>query len=779
MKVFVSNLALVAAMLIGTGANAQTGPSAAASAADEDQPRAGGIEEIIVTAQKREESIQDTPLAISVLDGGSLAERGVKDFTTIARLAPDVSFQNNAATSNIGIRGVRSSASGPTNESPVAIHLDGVYLSSTRGLQGLFYDIDRLEILKGPQGTLYGRNATAGVINLISTRPKDYLGGYAEVEVGNYGLTRVEGALNVPLSDTLAVRAAGRLFERDPFYENGMDDADQSSGRVSMLWTPTAAFKLYLSADLSVSDRVGLRGAGTAVAAARNRSQNNPNAPIRPPFTNALLTGSPFGFNPVLDPIGLGPQREYQRVWGYNAQADYDLGFATATAQYGRRETRFEFDQISEGSPVPGATLPGYSAARARSKTDSVELRLASNGQTALQWVAGLFYFREDNGGSQCQRANFDTASPCTLTIDTPFQLSNSYAVFGDATWTPEALDNRLHVTVGVRYNHDNKEAIATTTSIFGVNARNGVLTDANGVGLNGAVVPDLLTLSADRVTGRFGLAFDVTEDNLIYASYSTGYQAGGFAFGSSPEFAPETIKAFEFGMKNQFFDRRLQVNLEFFHYDYTNQAVNVRVPSPTPPNPPFLDQTVISIGRLRYVGGALSIIAAPTPRDQFSLNLSVIPQAEFLDFVIPPRFQLGLPLNFEGRPTGASAGNLNGGRMPNVPRWAGNVSYSHTFDLFDGKLVAQGDAQFWGNTPFGEALPGTIQEFVRPSAVRGDLTLTYTFPDERLSLVGYVNNITDEATVLAAGGYNGNTGLIGGLFMPPRTFGGIVRFRY
>ncbi len=730
------------------------------------------LEEVVITAQKREENLQSAPIAVSALSGADLARAGVKDFSNLAKLVPEISFVNVAGANSVGIRGVRASSNGAGAEYPTAIHLDGVFLSRSWGLQGLFYDLQRVEVLQGPQGTLYGRNATGGVINIVTQRPKNYFEGYAEVEAGSDELYRVETGVSLPLADTLAVRIALRKYEHDGYYDLGFEDANQTGGRISALWTPTERLSVFASADYQVSDRNGGQTYGISVVEARTRPGN------LPPLTGYVVS-DPFDVNQALFPA-LGPQQEYQKTRGANVQADYDLGFATLTGQVGYRKVEQDVALVSAINPATRAA-PGYSLALGGSESTSTELRLTSTENRRLQWVGGLYYFSETNDSLACVLPSFTAPrNACVVRLDNPSQDVKSYAVFGQATWTPAVLDERLHLTLGLRYNYDEKDA-QTGTAAFGIFSRNGVFTDAAGVGLNGAVVPDELSADWERTTGKIGAAFDITDQNMVFANVSTGYQAGGFAFGTQPQFKPETITAYELGSKNRFLDERLQVNVDLFRYDYENQTQTVRIP-PDRPGIPFLDLTVVSIGKLVYEGASLETIFAPGRRDRFDLDLEYLRKANYKDFVIPAKFVASPPLNMQGLPTGQPAGVFTGARVNNAPKWRGRAGYTHIFGLSNGfELEAHGDVQFADTTYLSQApaYPGTLQSYARPAYASGDLSFSLRPDNERWQLTAYVNNVTDERTVAQAD-YDSQTapatGLVLATYMPPRTYGLMLR---
>ncbi len=741
-RILLTSCGLALAFATGGAAMAQTAPEA------------GGIEEVVVTAQKRSENLQNTPITVTAVQSETLARAGVRDFTNINKIAPDITVNSTTGSTNIGVRGIRALASGPTNETPTAVHLDGVYLSRAAGLQGLFYDVERLEVLKGPQGTLYGRNAAAGVINIITNRAKFGVFSVSGLtEVGNYDLRRGEYAVNVPVGEDFAMRAAFRYYTRGGYYDGGFEDADQKGLRLSAGWRITPKATLSMSGDYEINDRNGT--APNVVIETRYR-QAAANGALNLPIAVTALS-NPYDFDARLYPLGIGRSNEYQRSRGVQVTLDYDLDFATLTTQVGNRNVRQEGLLLSAANPLTPATLPGFSYIPSHSDTTSIETRLASNSSRPLQWVAGLYFFTESADGTNCSLGFTGPLPPpnsiCGLDIRTISSLAQSYAGFGQATWTPAFADERLHLTAGLRYNADYKKQLNVSKLPGGTSSK------AN----NG---------DWKATTFKLGAAYDITSRNMVYANTSTGFKAGGFAYGSQPEFQPENIQAWEVGTKNRFFDGKLQVNVDAYRYNYKNIQTNVTVPSPTPPSPPFLDLTVVSVGKAHYQGGGLETIYALTDNDRLDLSVQYL-KARYANYVVPARFSSAAPLDMMGRPTGQVAGVNSGLQVPNTPKWSGRAGYGHTFDLAAGSVEARADVQFSGKTPLALANPGTIQDYVRDSYAKGDISLRYEPTDGRWNITGYVNNVTKERIV--AGAAWQTNGLVTGSYMEPRTYGVIV----
>jgi iron complex outermembrane recepter protein len=650
-----------------------------------------------------------------------------------------------------------------------------------------------VEVLRGPQGTLYGRNSTGGVINLISTRPVHELGGNGEIEGGNYGLYRIEGGVNLPASETFAMRLAFRKYKHRGYYDSGLDDANQTSGRLSGLWTPSDAFKLYASADYEVSDRLGN---GTGIIEARRPAAAGT---VVQPLNSQLVNSDPFKLNAYNDPYYQSwDNKEKQTTWGANVQADWELSFADLTAQIGNRHLKMDWTTTQGTSgivPNPaGSTtlsrLPGLDISPASSSTWSGEVRLTAKPDNPLQWVAGLFYFRESMDGGRCQTPT-KTSTVCALDLGLLDMHTKSYAAFGQVTWTPPSM-TKLHLTGGIRYSNDDKDGISTLAVrnpatgqalVYWYNAVQliGPPAAAAGVAIPGAVAPGRLTQKGDQTTGVVNIAYDITDANMAFLRLSTGYQAGGIAYGSSPLFEPEKVTAYELGSRNRFLNNRLQVNVDAWYYDYKGQTQTVTVPNLVPPNiPGLLDLTVASIGKLMYKGISANVLFAATDRSRLEFFAQYLPSANYVSFLIPSKFPQAPLRDLNGVPiAGSNAQNISGQRVPNAPKVTGRVGYSYTFNLANGTLEPQVDVQWAGRTQISTTtVAGTIQNIERNAYQSGDVSLQYTPTGGRWSIRGYVNNVTDER-VPFPGTYALQTGLVVGGFMTPRTYGATLRLKF
>ena len=529
LTVFVAG-SLSAGLLCGP-ALAQTVPQASPEqASDPAAQEATGLEDVVVTAERREGSVQRTPAAITSVSGENLASRGVTDLLSAASLAPSVHVNNYSSGVQIVVRGVYAQSPSPSADPAIAFNLDGIYLARPAAASAAFYDVSRIEVLRGPQGTLYGRNATGGSFNLITNKPTQTLGGRLDSGVGNYGLWQTTAVANIPLSDTLAFRGAFNLIKHAGYTDNAPvedgNDQDSLASRVQLLWKPTDTFDLRLIADYSKQT-----GVGPAGRLLTNRSEE---------FAFALNTAS------AIKSVN----------WGTSAEANWDLGPVTLTYVGGYRALDYVFRYDNDYSTARGAVT---NITQEQHQVTN-ELRLSSNGDGPLKYIVGAYQFFESSPYNQTQ---IQTPSVgYTLQLDAPLIEARAYALFGQATYS---ITDRLRVTGGLRYTVDDKKQEARYL-------------------LNGA---ELTNNSGQRDWDAFnykvGAEFDLTPSNLLYANISTAYKAGGINQSiPATTYEPEELLAYTVGSKNRFLDNNLQVNVEAFYYDYQNYHGALSLGTPT-----------------------------------------------------------------------------------------------------------------------------------------------------------------------------------------------------
>ncbi len=719
---------------------------------------AEGLQEIIVTAQRRREDIQKSSIPITALSGDSLEKANLTQIQDLSNLVPDVNISFEGAQSQIYVRGVGTFAANSLADESVAVNVDQVNIARPSGLGGMFFDIDRIEVLKGPQGTLYGRNASGGAINIVTNDPQfDRVGGSVTVTEGNYGATTTEGAVNLPFNDVLAVRGAFQTAKHEGYLSDGTDDEDQQSGRIKALLRPSDAFSILASADYA---HLGGKGAGAAdfpaldpddpwIGQADPRSNAVKVAGTAifleqalhlPPFIAAQLAQQ--AANPANDFLDYHP-------WGVSLDSNADLGFATLSVIPAYRST--------DGSYNTHSGTFGFDVTE-RDRTESVEARL-SNSTERLKWTAGTYYFNEHQ--SYTSLANTEPVS--TSFSDIPKLNDENWAGFGQITY---ALVDRLRAIGGVRYTHESKDIAGT-----GYNQRGA-----------GTPVQRVVTGNKDwnDTNWKAGLEYDVAPESMAYVTASTGFKAGGFGLAGNAviPYDPEHLTAYELGIKNRFFDDTLQVNLEGFYWDYKNHQEALLGPSPQGGGVAYY---TVNAGSATLDGFDLGVIYKLTRVDTLTIDAE-FNHSKYNTFVYNENVGYANPAN-NGCGIGASheisvGGNTvpvnsidcSGKQLDHAPLWSGTMGLQHVFDLHaDSTLTAAVSSRFssaiWGAVDF-------IPNERLPSYTQTNLYLTYVPPAHRWSLTLYAKNLEDSAAYTNAFQAQFVAGLVAASILPPRTYG-------
>lgn len=732
-----TSLCAVAAFM-PKGALAQEAPKAnmAQSTASQNND---GIADIVVTAQRREESAQRAPVVIDTVTAGELT--GVSDVRQLANAVPGIQFANAGNDVQTYVRGIGSFNAKSTQESAVAYSLDGVYLFTTTRISPAIYDLARVEVLKGPQGTLYGRNASGGAINLITHGAK--LGkfeGQASAEIGNFDLYRAMGAVNVPLSDTLAVRVAGQHVEHSGYLSDGTSDDNTTAGRIRLLWAPSSDVQLRLNFDIA-----HVRGIGPGSVVYPFIDSSNPWRGNLDPIVNSGGTAV-SGIAPLAKPFN------HDNQWSTSAQLDWNLGPATLTVL-----PAYSKETIDQLSYVPGY---GYSE-HADVREQSYEARLAHDS-SGVKWVVGAYYLNVDI--DQNQQVNNPTpavGAPSINFVANPNHLE-SWAVFGETTVN---VTGALHLIGGLRYTWEKSASSGFQNQVFpGPKSTSAFLP---GVEPGDFVIAS--TVIDHAVTWKAGAQYDLGRQSMLFATVSRGFKGGGSFVDSSavnPVFRPEYVTAYEFGSRNRFFDNTLQANLELFYWNIRDQQVSF-VGFNSLNQSKF--QTANAANAKTY-GADIDIIWRPDRADRFSIGLEY-DHATYDNFV---RIQPSAPAGTTCPTTVLSAGpppriaiDCSNRPMMRTPRWSGSFGYEHTFFLDSGaQIVAGADTTFassrWTSIDFS---PVTLDG----SYAIVNAQLSYRAPRDRWQITLWAQNLTKKPYLTG--------GLQSGTFSrptinQPRTFG-------
>lgn len=536
-------------------------------------------EAIVVTARRREESLQDVPVAVTAFSSEQLFDAQVENLIDLNAKVPNlnVSFITSTTTAIIYLRGAGQDDTNPPSEQPITIYLDDVPYLKAPGAAFDLIALESVEVLRGPQGTLYGRNATGGAIKLQSRRPDlDEADGIARATLGSFGQLDFAGSFSVPLSDTFAVRLDGvsrssdgylfdALADDDPSRPSRYNAVDTNTGRIAALWAPTDRLEIYAAADYTESNP----GPFAATPAATTSVDDN--------FANGEFIDSPdlYGDPFLAAPTFFGAS-EFTG-YGGTLQARYKFDTFDVRAIFGYRgfEQGDAFD--TDGGPSTG-TIDGVPFTRSGNGFDFVrdwehdaytfEMRAGSLGSGPFNWVGGIFLLREENVATSVLGRFTDPAnlaSPSATGQDQD-QTTDSFAIFGEVSYSPI---QRLELTAGLRYTSDNKELTVEQFGAFGLPLFFGAFFPAFG--------PNTAEEDFQSFTPRFIADFEVADDISIYASYSRGFQAGafqGFQLTEANALVPinETIvDSYELGLRSAFLDDRLTFNVTAFEAQYSD----------------------------------------------------------------------------------------------------------------------------------------------------------------------------------------------------------------
>lgn len=744
--------------LLGAATSSMTLAQATAKASDAAPATSAeatvGIGDIVVTASRFTESVQRSSTAISVITSDML--KGVTDLRQLQTIDPGVQLGTAGGVTQTFVRGVGSFSLQNTQEASVSYNADGVFLFASTMVTPLMYDLERIEVLKGPQGTLYGRNASGGVVNVITAGARlDKTEGYVEGELGNYDLRRVVGAVNIPLNSTLAVRLAAQHVEHDGYLSDGTDDQDLSSARIRVLWEPSTMVSLKVGADVTRSRANGF-GASP-----------NPN-PTTDKFIGGLdprLAGTPYGLF-TLPPNP--PSFWHDDEWSLNAQLDVNLGFATLTVlpAYRYQDLNYRlYNPFFENRESP----------RTRQKT--IEIRF-SNRTDTLKWALGAYYLKVDQKNVSRTRAEL-----ILLDSNVPDyrQHIKSYAFFGEATYS---LTNALRLIGGLRYTHEkvnNSGSVNGSVALFGQTpAYNPFDPITNPTGDFG----DFRHVGSSRasaVTWKAGAEFDLAPDSMLFLTASRGFKGGGSYIDrpeANSEFKPEYVTAFEFGSRNRFLDNNLQVNVGAFYWKLKDQQIPfVGYNSAIPPQVTLL---VANAGQAHMYGGNLDVVWRATPDDtlrgaveylhsKYDRFVRVIPSGTV---ITPTACQL---TGFVANTFVPATLDCSGQTMIRAPKWSASAGYQHRFDLQgSGEILADVDMTYASRRFLSpEYGPFTIQS----GQALFNASLTYNTDSKIVSIRGWIRNIANKR--IMSGGGASTSPYAQMTLQPPRTFGFSVRYAF
>jgi len=708
------------------------------------------LEEVIVTAQKRAESVQDVPIAITAMSADFVADVGAQTVDDLGIYTPGLETRITQPTQpSFSIRGITTNDFGIGADPAVAVYVDGVYSGRSGASLTAFQDLERVEVLKGPQGTLFGKNAAAGAIHLISKKPSQEFEMQMGISVGNYDKQKVEAMVNLPINDDLALRLNLIDNQRDGYRDNlfngdKLADENSSGARASLLWQASSDTQVLIQLDHSDVDQ---------------------NAAI----DSSLIYGDPYG-DTSLDVT----PKESLELWGgaVTIETDMgDLGFTSISALK-RFESRNLRDQDgSDFFTSTGGFVPLYFTSENVEENVffSQEFRLSSQNSDDLHWTVGAMYSREH--GKQDSSAAFSTdivnafigvnALPSNqLFAETASGdlESTSAAVYGDMTY---ALAEQWDLTLGLRYTRDNKDYELTSlynASGFGVLYPNEV---------SGLKQDD----SWSNLSSRFVLDYAFAEDAMVYFSYATGYKAGGFnSTQPGKPFDEEQVGNLELGLKSTWLDSRLRFNAAVFSYEYEDLQEYVQVNDPSS----GVSRALIRNQDAKGKGVEMDLTWAASEHLTLSANYS------YLDTEVT---------DYELLESETEADNREGEGLVNAAKNSYNIGAEYRFPLgASGELSLRMDYSYVGRREIAPITSGDPAAQSLVDQYVDDLTDPYnnlsarvTYEDNgghwRVSLWG--QNLTDEEYIYALDEGSATIGSPAAIRSAPRFYGLDVQYSF
>lgn len=800
------------------------------------------LDEIIVTATGRTANLQKTPVAVTVMHQDMLYQSQVKDLRGLTKAVPGlemISTMPQAATL-VQLRGVGTTNITEIADGPVSIHIDGIYSPRSQAAASLLYDVDRVEVLRGPQGTLFGRNASAGTINIHNQRPiMDEQQADFSLGIGNYNHREYRGAVNIPIDEDLAIRMAAVTVKHDAYTQlldnyvglgpqypqsedqlsdfdqainygqKGPETGDQSSMRISGLWQPSTKLSAYVSLE-SYSDQ------GTGIAE------------LDPTLVNQGIRGV------VIDsPTHLDLTNDSLR-----SKITYEFDDLTLSYIFGKSVMKRQ--QIIDAD---NGLTGGFEQQRTHSSDfnfESNEIQLTSENSERVDWLTGVFSSRERNGivfavdqqnagggrypeGATSWISDFDGAA-VSYAIQ-PDRRVNSLGVY---TQTSYKINPLSRVTLGLRYTKDTKSdrggraincrvtstlgSYVTSESInSGAPSPDQIYADSatqqaislgtyhdngssNGIGDEPCWVRQVndLEVSWENTSGLLRYDYIPREGVMYYASVSTGFKSGHIQdAGNSAN--PETVTNFELGLKSQYFEDSLRINAALFEANYDNLQFSNQ------------DRLDINGDGVADTGGSTVVRNASeakirglefelewliTDIDYIQLT-AALTDAHFDKFAIPDTLfgDLFNPYLSEQENTPTNAVDLSGNVPPRVPKWKLTASYKHDFILQSGILTPRLMATFSDHYFLDIYNRDTVAANVFERLPNGgnnlgvqeaygllDISLTYKHFANNWEIIGYLNNVFNEDVKIASGNVLTEQGFVA-TYMPPKTFGVMLNY--
>ncbi len=717
--------------LLGTStvAHAQTAPAGISAG-----PKPGEVSEVVVTAQRRAERIQDVPITVEAVSSETLKSTGIENVKDLSMVVPGLQIGDAVGFATPHLRGVGSTTLAPGVETPIAIYVDGVYYASTTSSLFDFVDVDNVEVLKGPQGTLFGRNATGGLIQVTTRTPTQAPRVDVDLSYGNYqsvkGDLYVAGGLldHLAASFTAQASGAGQGYGRNLLTGDEVNRNDINLGlRTKWVWSPRDTTTVTAAADYSHRRDSYLADRLPPGATNLPRGANLPQEAV-PAYT------SPWDTAQNIDPLNRNI------AGGASLRLEQELGFARLMnlVAYRKNSSTIDWD-LYEGVPLFFDGLLDASESQF-----SEELQLSSARGSPIIWSAGLYYFHSQSAYDP-NHVIFGPPDLNPLQILSPDeQHANSIAGYGQAT---VPLPARINLTLGGRYTNENHDIVGHQTFFLD-----------DGTVLSDTPHPERGARFA-KPTFRVALDHHPTDATMVYASFNTGFKAGGFNTGSigDPAYGPETLKAYEIGIKSDLLQRTLRLDLSAFRYDYKNIQVQKIEGAAT---------GIINGGAAKLDGADLDLKYVATE----ALNFDV--SAEYLNARFTSFDQAPLSNPVFGPTTEVVTGSAAGKRLPYAPRFSFSVAANYVVPLRASELDLNATVQ---HSSLFYLEPDNV---MRQSAyTRLNSSIAWRPANHRYGVTLWGRNLTNEAVISYGGTLVSGLRTVG--YEPPRTYGITFEYHY
>jgi iron complex outermembrane receptor protein len=727
------------------------------------------LEEVIVVATKRAESLQDIAVTVTAFGEDTISEANIRDAADVAVLTPSLNINANISpfSSRVTIRGIGTAGS-TFLEPSVGTFVDGVYLNRTGLAVSDLVDIERIEVLQGPQGTLYGKNTNAGAIVITTKAPNvEENEAHLEVSAGNYSMRRLTGSISGPLSESFAYRLAGNYHKRDGYLENiagdDLNDADDWNLIGKLLWEPTDTLSILLKASHVERDMLCCSPDSTQspIADQYTLDKGLPIAGNDPyDYLTAQDEPSPFEQESSSASLHIDWDTEWGLIESITAWDDYDIDSS-------QESSRSVLDVVFLNQPQSGDSF-------------SQELRFSGNTDN-IDYMAGLYYFQQktrDGDGSLAALIGADAVPVGSRVVGPQTALitaegDNSYqdnlfetetmAVFGRATWH---IGDDWHLTGGIRWSDEEKDAdlfvdvesSALTAQdpanipppLLALLASQGIFPPFSLLSSARPEIDATFSRSSDNVDWLASLSYDLSMDTLLFASVSTGTKSGGFnGVAGSPEereFNDEDTTSYELGIKSTLLDARLRINSTLFLTEIEELQSTQQAPS-------GLGQVTANQGEVEVSGLDLQLDALPLPNLTLNFGLQYLHKYEF------------------------TAGPQKGEDLPFAAEFSANLGATLVFPIADGGLYLRGDYSYMDDHLTNVASAAQLE--AKDVQDRENLNMALGWRNDNWNLSVWGKNLTDEAYAVQTLTPFPITDMDAYFLAPPRTYGATVRYNF